>query len=111
MKNWIKLSIISAFVLSALFVLTTKTNLVNAESANSSAMSKKLYLQNCARCHGADGSSNTQVGRDMEAPPINGVSVARTVKVVTNGDGEMPAFKKKLTKAQIASIAKYVKGM
>ncbi len=111
MKHLIKLSIFSAFVVFGLFSLTAKTNLVNAESAEKMSASRTLYIRNCARCHGADGRSDNELGRSLETPAINGESVARTIRVVTNGEGQMPGFKKKLTKAQITSIANYVKNM
>lgn len=111
MKKSLKLLFLLAFAAFSFFAFLPKTNSVNAESLVSKAKSKAIYTRYCANCHGADGSSNTAKGRELEAPVIKGTSVSRTIKVVTNGDGDMPAFKKKLTKAQITAVANYVRGM
>ncbi len=88
----------------------------NAEARNSAVetirenvSSRSLYNIHCASCHGRDGRANTAKGRETDADDITGgVSTAKTIRVVTNGRGDMPGFKKKLSAAQIASIARYV---
>jgi len=71
--------------------------------------SRSLYNIHCASCHGRDGRSNTTKGRETDADDITGgISTAKTVRVVTNGRGDMPGFKRKLSAAQISSIARYV---
>ena len=73
--------------------------------------SRALYRAHCAVCHGNDGHSNTTRGRQTEADDISGTSdsVDKIVRVISNGKGDMPGFKRKLSSAQIASIARYVK--
>ena len=74
---------------------------------------KQLYVSNCARCHGADGKGNTQLGQDLGTPDLTitarRMSLTRVKNVIKNGDGEMPAYNKKLTTAQIAQVAAYVR--
>lgn len=111
MKLSIKLLVLVAFVAFGFIAFNMKTDSVNAESFVSKAESRALYSRYCSSCHGADGKSNTTKGKKMEAPVISGTGSGRTIKVVTNGKGDMPGFKKKLTAAQIASIAGYVSGM
>ncbi len=89
---------------------SVETNFVILESP------RTLYLNNCARCHGADGESQTEQGRLNETPKISGGrlrnrSTKRLTKVITSGDDKMPAFGKRLTKAQITSLVKYVRGL
>lgn len=77
---------------------------------------RTLYIQNCARCHGADGRAQTPLGRRLEAAnlttaDVKGHDAAKIARVIRNGRPEMPAFRKKLTAAQIAAIASYVRGL
>lgn len=82
--------------------------------SGASEATRKLYLNNCARCHGADGKSMTNLGQELDAPDIStssvkGMSSAKISRIISKGDGSMPAFGKKLKPAQIASIVRYVK--
>lgn len=75
---------------------------------------KPLFKKNCARCHGADGSADTESGRLYETPDITGgklrnASSAKLVRIVTKGKESMPAFGKKLTAAQISALVAYMK--
>ena len=88
----------------------------NASSAavilDASSSPRTLYVQNCARCHGSDGKANTALGRKYKADDISGgVGVNKTIRIVTNGKGHMPSFKKRLSSTQISQIANYVHGM
>jgi len=67
---------------------------------------KKIFQQECASCHtlkdaGATGTVGPNLDQLKAAFPI-------VKKQVTNGGAVMPAFKNKLTKAQIDAVAKYV---
>lgn len=71
----------------------------------------ELFNRNCARCHGADGRSNTQQGQLFKAPDFTDpewwkknstISSTRTLRsLVTRGKAAMPAFGKKLTRSEI----------
>ena len=74
-----------------------------------------LFKQKCTKCHATDGSGDTSMGRIFNAPDFTDggwwakhPSSAELVNVITKGKKSMPAFGKKLTKAQIASLATYV---
>lgn len=78
--------------------------------------SRALYRAHCASCHGNDGRSNTKQGRETEAsdltdPGVKGNATDKNIRIITNGKGEMPGFKRKLSTAQIASVARYIKGL
>ena len=67
-------------------------------------------------CHGADGSASTGMGKSMglkplAAPEVQSMSDADLTALITNGKGKMPAYKGKLTDAQITDVAKYVQTM
>ncbi|HEU5214102.1 MAG TPA: c-type cytochrome [Gaiellaceae bacterium] len=65
-----------------------------------------IFKSQCAGCHtlSAAGSSGT-VGPNLDQRKP---SLAIVVRQVTNGGSIMPAFKGKLTPAQIQAVAKYV---
>jgi cytochrome c6 len=85
-----------------------------APAAGAAPSTEALYKQKCSKCHGADGSGDTSMGRIFNAPDFTDGgwwakhSSGELVGVITRGKKNMPAFGKKLTKAQIASLAAYV---
>jgi len=71
-----------------------------------------IYTANCARCHGADGRANTPKGKELDATDLTSDwnrDEARAVRIVTNGKGDMPSFKKRLNARQIKSVVAYVR--
>lgn len=89
---------------------------VSDSSGSSGAANRNLYVSNCARCHGADGQGDTESGRLYDVPDISGgrmrrKSNAKLTSVVMRGGKSMPAFSKKLTRKQIASIVSYIRGL
>ena len=120
MKQTIKLTILVVIVLGGMLaVLANKTSMISkvepAEPIESANALNALYVSNCARCHGADGKGQTSLGREYDVPDLTitarRMSATRVKNVIANGAGDMPAFKKKLKPAQIASLASYVRGM
>lgn len=109
MKKIIKLAIIAAFALAAGSTAFFKGVPVTVEAAGA----RGLYLQNCARCHGSNGKAQTTLGKKLEADDLTASSASKEkiIRTVTNGRGDMPSFRKKLSKAQIASIAGYVRSL
>jgi len=83
-------------------------------SKGAAVSTEALYKQKCSKCHGADGSGDTSLGRIFKAPDFTDGgwwakhSSSEFVGVITRGKKNMPAFGKKLTRAQIASLAAYV---
>jgi cytochrome c6 len=106
--SFVKAGVVFAAAIAAFAGLPLASARPSTEAAGL-ADGRSLYNAHCASCHGRDGRSNTPRGRETEADDISGgVSVEKTIRVVTNGRGEMPAFRRRLTKAQIESIARYV---
>jgi len=73
---------------------------------NASAEGKQVFTQNCGGCHTLkDAGTTGSVGPNLDElqPPK-----ATVVRQVNNGGGPMPAFKGKLTPAQIDAVATYV---
>jgi cytochrome c553 len=109
----VKLLVLAIFIAGAasLLMVPITTGAVSLYGDHLSSP-RTLYVQNCARCHGGDGKANTTLGRKYKADDISGgTGVNKTIRIVTNGKGHMPSFKKRLTAAQIAQIANYVSSL
>jgi mono/diheme cytochrome c family protein len=90
--------------------------LTDDRTAESVSSPRSLYIQNCARCHGADGRAETRLGKKLEAADltsddIKSMSTAKITRAITNGRADMPAFRRKLTRQQIAQVADYVRSL
>jgi mono/diheme cytochrome c family protein len=76
---------------------------------------RAVYEAKCTRCHGADGAGHTRMAEVVEPPDMTDPawrrqrSTSRMVASVTNGRGQMPAFKKKLSRQEIADAVAYVR--
>ncbi|MBV8859675.1 MAG: cytochrome c [Acidobacteria bacterium] len=76
---------------------------------------REVYAANCGRCHGADGAGHTRMAEIVEPPDMTDAawqrqrSTSRMVASVANGRGQMPAFKKKLSRPEIAAAVAYVR--
>jgi cytochrome c6 len=109
----LKLLVLAMFVVgaSSLLIMTT-TIAATSLPVDEASSPRTLYMQNCARCHGANGKAETALGRKYKADDISGgVGVNKTIRIVTNGKGHMPSFKRRLTAAQISQIANYVSSL
>ena len=73
-----------------------------------------IYKSKCAMCHGADGKGLTPVGKSMKLKDLASDEVQKLtdkeiLTVITDGKGKMPAFKGKLTPAEIDAQVKVVR--
>lgn len=70
------------------------------------------YAASCSRCHGGDGRGQTAKGRQTHAGDLtkSSVSDAKGIRMISNGSGEMPAFKSSMSPAQIKAVMAYVRG-
>lgn len=67
------------------------------------------YKAKCAMCHGADGSKTTMGSKALNSADVQKMSDADLTAVIENGKGKMPAYKGKLTDAQIKDVVAYIK--
>jgi cytochrome c6 len=75
-----------------------------------------LYKTKCEICHAKDGSGKTDMGKstkvhDFRSPEVQNMTDEQLIAVTTNGKGNMPAYKGKLTDAQIKALVAYVRGL
>ncbi len=67
------------------------------------------YKTSCAGCHGADGSKSMMGAKPLNGAEVQAMSDADLNAAITNGKGKMPAYKTKLTDAQISGLVKYIR--
>lgn len=68
----------------------------------------------CAMCHGPDGAGQTAMGknlklRDLRSADVQKQTDAELVKWITDGKGKMPAYKGKLTPAEIDAVVAIIR--
>ena len=68
-----------------------------------------IYKAKCAMCHGADGSKSMGGSKPLNGADVQGMSDADLNAAITNGKGKMPAYKGKLTDAQITGLVTYIR--
>ena len=85
-----------------------------AKNAPKKVSAARVYGQNCARCHGSDGSG-TGLGKSLDVPDLSDpdvqkkMSATRIRRFITNGGDSMPAFKGKLKPEEINALVSYVR--
>ena len=103
-------------------ILCAVSALAIAMSRNVSALSTtagdatSVYNSKCASCHDRDGRARSRHARHEKARDLttaewqDSVSDERIYNSVSNGKGKnMPAFKKKLSEAQMDELVNYVR--
>lgn len=73
-----------------------------------------LWAQNCASCHGKDGSGNTAMGKKLgvkDYTKSQSFSDAEAANVIKNGKGKMKAFKGKLSDADVKALVAYIRSL
>ncbi|HMJ26380.1 MAG TPA: cytochrome c [Pyrinomonadaceae bacterium] len=120
MKLLLKLILLSVGILLAANSLTlnqaARDHVASVSPpAGTAPSTETLYKRKCSKCHGADGSGDTSLGRVFGTPDFTDSgwwakhpNSSEHVGVITRGKKNMPAFGKKLTRAQIASLATYI---
>jgi mono/diheme cytochrome c family protein len=74
----------------------------------------ETYKAKCAMCHGADGLAATGMGKSMNIKSFKDPSQVKLtdeqlIASTTDGKGKMPAYKGKLTDAQIKDVVAYIR--
>lgn len=72
------------------------------------------YKAKCQMCHGASGEGDTPAGKAMKAvsfksPDLVKKSDADLIAATRDGKGKMPAYRGKLTDAQIEEVIAYIR--
>jgi mono/diheme cytochrome c family protein len=101
-------SLLSIFIFALLFVMT-QGSAVAGDSAGTD-----VYKAKCMTCHAKDGSGNTPVGKslqsaDLRSPEVQKKPDAELNESISEGKGNMPAFKTLLSADEIHSVLVYVR--
>jgi mono/diheme cytochrome c family protein len=80
------------------------------------AAGEATYKAKCASCHGSTGTPNPGIAKSMGVkaasdPDMKKLSVDDEIAAVTNGKGKMPAFKSKLSDAEIKDSVNYYRSL
>jgi mono/diheme cytochrome c family protein len=126
-------SVIIALVFSAIGVFaagcnTTTQTTINSQPAASPAVSRAAatpdelasarinFQKNCVTCHGeqADGGMKEVEGKRFKVPSLReGHALTHTddkfITQINEGEEEMPAFKDKLTEAEIKDLVRFIR--
>ena len=73
-----------------------------------------LWAQNCASCHGKDGSGNTAMGKKLAVQDYTknqSFSDAEAANVIKNGKGKMKGYKAKFSDADVKALVAYVRSL
>jgi len=88
----------------------------SAATPDAVAAARSNYEKHCKECHGdtGDGGVVTVDNKKIKVPSLLRGHVltdpdAKLVKQISDGEDEMPAFKDKLTKAEIDALVNYVR--
>ena len=105
-------------------VTNTNTPTATAPAAPSSptappdplAAARTNYAKHCEACHGPEGVGGLVKVEDkqikvasLKSPGVIKHTDEELAKVVTNGEEAMPAFKDKMTQAEIQDVVKFIR--
>jgi mono/diheme cytochrome c family protein len=94
------------------FQVTLAAVVLLASAVGFAQSGEATYKTKCQSCHGTAGVPNPGIAKAMGVKPATDPSVkskteAQMIATTTNGDGKMPAFKGKITDAQIKDSVDY----
>lgn len=94
-------------VFALLFCLSVFTlSSFTGQQKNREVNGAVLYSKNCKRCHGIDGTHALFGAKNLR---ISTLSDSDVIRQITKGKGGMPAFRKKLSPAELQFLLGYVK--
>ena len=112
-KNWIVAYVLIAGVGLGAFIGIGRLVGANkfpgeAQPKQTSTDGRRLYLANCAACHGVDATGAR--APSLVSGPLGDLPVEELIARITNGRrlGGMPKFEGVLTEQQIRIVAEYV---
>jgi mono/diheme cytochrome c family protein len=118
-RSTCRLAVIFALVMTVCFLWVTGssagTSAAKISNLTADTDVSTLYENRCAKCHGKDGRAKSLAGklkgaRNFTDPKWQSDTTdERIVNSITNGKKGMPAFGEKLSEAEIASLAVYIR--
>jgi len=78
--------------------------MVSCQSKSSKSPTAELYETHCVRCHGTDGKKGSRGAEDLTQTDMD---LEDRIEQIKYGEGQMPAFFKKMTEEEIKLLAEY----
>lgn len=106
--------------LLSLLVMTVAGVSEAAPAADAGADGAKQFKKSCAACHGADGRGSPAMAKMLKVKPetmnlldekVSAKTDEELAKTVMEGRGKMPAYKSKLSSAQLKEVLGYLRGL
>jgi len=106
--TFVKRSFLAALIGLAMLVVSSRPLRAQGDA-------EAVYNKKCAVCHAKDGSGNTVKGKQLKVKSASDYKQASDeaamIKIVTDGKGEMDAFKDQLTADQIKGVVQYFRSL
>jgi cytochrome c6 len=88
--------------------------LAMAQDAAKAPAGAEIFKSKCVLCHGADGSGNTPLGKQLQAANLRSKEAQKLSndemhKIIHDGQANMPPFEDKLTDDEIDQVIQYVR--
>ena|SRR5947209_5690281 len=92
------------------FALTSSEPFAHASETSGAT----TFKSKCVLCHGADGTGNTSLGKQLQAADLHSKDIQKKSdtelhKIVHDGNGNMPPFGEQLSDDEIDQVIKYVR--
>lgn len=106
-------------------VMFFATTYQRASAASDAKAGHQVHVSNCQRCHGPQGKGDGPAGKLLKTKPadwtdkgkMSGLSDDYLYKIISGGGGSagkstlMPAFKGKLSDAQIRDVIAFIRSL
>jgi cytochrome c6 len=101
-------------VVMAALLLLLGFRVAGAEENEKVAAGTAIFKTKCVLCHGADGTGNTPLGKQLQAANLHSKEVQKLSdeemhKIIHDGQANMPPFEDKLTDEEIDQVIQYVR--
>lgn len=94
------------FVLLFIIITAIISQAFTSQNGRAPINAKTLFEENCAKCHGADGTRGKFGAANLRKSIMTEDAI---IERIGNGKRFMPSFKKRLTPDEIRELAGYVK--
>ena len=95
----------SLYFVSIVVVLVTTCRFPATAQEQDSVRGQQLFMENCTRCHGRNGNKGFLGAKDLTKSSL---SIERAKKIILEGKGFMPSWKKRLTVSEVDLVIRYI---
>jgi mono/diheme cytochrome c family protein len=120
-----KVALFISLALGFLVVMFFGASYQRASAASDAKAGRQIHVKNCQRCHGPQGKGDGPAGKLLKTKPadwtnkqkMSGLSDDYLFKITSGGGGSvgkstlMPAFKGKLSDAQIRDVIAFIRSL